>query len=358
MLGLTQFQVALMVDTNQSTIARIEQSAIEPSPELVEQIAARLGFDVQFFYQPPGPEFPYGSLLYRRRASLKAVDQARLHQMAWAAFTLYENMAKQLRRVPPLRLPNLFGEPPEVAAQLTRDALGCEPDSPIDRLLFKIEGCGVCVFAVPDNVEDYEAFMLWADHRKPVVVVNTGKPGDRIRFTTAHEIGHAVMHHSLQGSTSNAEDEADRFASELLLPADAMLQAIVPPVTLSSLADLKIQWGVSIQALRTRARDLGIITEHQYKYLVIQQSRLWGNKQEPDNLAIAPERPRALRKMAEELYGNPINYQKLARQTHIPLLMVKRILQEHASKDDLSRSWRKPSGGTVVSIDRKRSQVG
>ena len=344
-----------MVDLSQSTIARIEQNALEPSPEHVERIAAHLGFDVAFFYQPPGPDFPYGSLLYRKRSAMKSADQSRLHQTAWAAFIMHEHMAKQLKRVPPLRLPALAGEPPELAAQLTRDALGCEPDTPIDRLLFKLEACGVCVFALPDNVEDYDAFMLWAaGQHKPVIVVNTDKPGDRIRWTTAHEAGHAVMHHSLRGSTEDVEKEADIFASELLMPAEAMRQALAYPVTLSSLADLKLQWGVSMQALKVRARDLGIISPHQYKHLVVQQSKLWGVKQEPENLAIPPERPRALRKMAEELYGNPINYQKLARETHLPIMTVKSIIQEHASKEDLSRSWRKPTQGQVVSIGDKR----
>lgn len=356
-LGLTQANVADLVGVQQSTIARIEQNVIEPSDALVEGIAFRLGFDKEFFYQPPGPEFPFGSLLYRKRSALKSADQSRLHQMAWAAFILYDHMAKRLKRLPTLRLPTLNDEPPEIAAQLTRDALGCEPDTPIDRLLFKLEQCGLCIFAVPDNVEDYDAFALWADKRKPVIVVNTDKPGDRIRWTTAHEAGHLVMHHSLQGGTDDAEKEADHFASALLMPAEAMEQAITRPVTLSSLAELKLRWGVSIQALLRRARDLVIITEHQYKHLVVQQSRLWGRKQEPENLAIKPERPRALRKMAEELYGNPINYQKLAREVYLPTMLVKRIVQEHATKEDLARSWRQPSQGQVVNLRTKRELV-
>jgi hypothetical protein len=128
------------------------------------------------------------------------------------------------------------------------------------------------------------------------------------------------------------EKEANDLASELLLPEDTMREVLVKPVTLSSLAELKPRWGVSVKALIERAYQLKVITLEQRKYLYKQIQLQW-NGQEPLNLSIEPERPRALRKMAEVLYGTKtgsISYAKLARDTAMPVSLVTEILDVHA----------------------------
>ena len=53
----------------------------------------------------------------------------------------------------------------------------------------------------------------------PVVVVGRGWPGDRQRFTLAHELGHLVLHGRL-ASDVDEEAAANRFAGAFLAPAD------------------------------------------------------------------------------------------------------------------------------------------
>src|SRR2546428_12825632 len=107
-----------------------------------------------------------------------------------------------------------------------------------------------------------DAFSTWAggDGSTPVIVVTATTEGDRRRFSVAHELGHLVLHQVPQGSPHGLERQADMFAEEFLLPAAAMREALVPPVTLTTLADLKGHWGVSLQALIRRARTLERIT--------------------------------------------------------------------------------------------------
>jgi Zn-dependent peptidase ImmA (M78 family) len=195
----------------------------------------------------------------------------------------------------------------------------------------RLEKAGVVVLSIPLDIHGHDAFSLWSD-RRAVIVLSHGKLGDRQRFTTAHEVGHLVQHYILWGSHDEVEKEANDFASELLMPEEAMREVLVKPVTLSSLAELKPRWGVSVKALIERAYQLKIITLEQRKYLH-KQIRLQWDGREPHNLDIEPERPRALRQMAEVLYGTKsgaISYAKLARDTAMPVSLVAEILDVHS----------------------------
>jgi Zn-dependent peptidase ImmA (M78 family) len=163
------------------------------------------------------------------------------------------------------------------------------------------------------------------------------------------------MHYTFPDGLKKVEDEADLFAAEFLIPEETMRREIVPPVTLTSLAELKPRWGISIAALIMRAQELEIITERQARYLFMQMRELGWDKQEPENLNINPEKPRAFKRMAEVLHGIPVNLQKVAAYNLSPTNLVKEIMAAHADKPDLPKATKKAdqSRGKVVSIRSK-----
>jgi Zn-dependent peptidase ImmA (M78 family) len=179
------------------------------------------------------------------------------------------------------------------------------------------------------------AYSLWADTepRKPVIIVSAGKPGDRLRWNVAHELGHLVMHRKLDGTIVQREDQADMFASELLMPEVAMREELCPPLTLTRFAELKAKWGVSIQAFVNCAYQLDIINERQRKYSFMQLSTLGWRKDEP--VAIPLERPRLRRKMAESVFGVPVDYNRVAQLVAAPARMVQEILEQHSTREQL-----------------------
>lgn len=117
----------------------------------------------------------------------------------------------------------------------------------------------------------------------------TGVPGDRQRFTVAHEIGHLGLHTGLPApetaeQTRLLERQAHRFASAFLAPADALMEdweSRGGRVTLSTLAELKATWGVAIKALVVRFQQLGVISGDQATSLYKQISKRGWNKAEP-----------------------------------------------------------------------------
>ncbi len=92
----------------------------------------------------------------------------------------------------------------------------------------------------------------------PVLVVNNNDWGERQRLTMAHELGHLVLD---VAPSVDDEKAAYRFAGAFLMPADALWDAIGKHRTSigwGELFALKRLFGVSVQALTYRCKDLGI----------------------------------------------------------------------------------------------------
>jgi Zn-dependent peptidase ImmA (M78 family)/transcriptional regulator with XRE-family HTH domain len=360
--GLTQAELAERIDYSQATIAHLERNSrqllFHPSESIIEAIAFQTGFPVPFFYQESGPEFPLGSLLFRsRRSLLKREEKYRVHQLGRLVYEIAGKMAKHVTTIE-VRIPRVGNEGPATAARVTRAKLGLSPDTPVRNLLHLLEKSGAFVFALPYSIDEHDSYSVWADGQpnRPVIIISEGKPGDRQRYSLAHELGHLVMHGSFPEGLKKVEDEADQFAGEFLMPEDAMRREIVPPVTLTSLAELKPRWGVSIAALIVRAGELEIISDRQSRYLFMQMRDRGWDKQEPENLHIKAEKPRAFKRMAELLHGTPISYQKVAAYNFSPAPLIKEILDAHADKPNTSKATKKEetTGSKVIPIRSKK----
>src|ERR1017187_2316262 len=235
--GLTQSELAQRIGIAQSAIAQIESGQFMPSPPIQQAIALHTGFDLPFLRKPEPPaEFPVGSILYRAKAGVSASDKARAHRLAQVLFEFASFLKTKLRPIPAL-LPRLNDEDPVEAARLTRSALGLSPDTPIQNLMSVIERAGVLVLRLPLEIDGLDGFSGWVgkNHETPVICLARKTTGYRLRYTLAEELGHLVIHAPLRGSADSAEEEVKLFTSEFVLPAEAMLREMLPPVTLASL---------------------------------------------------------------------------------------------------------------------------
>ena len=294
-------------------------------------------FPASFFRLPSAPEFPLGSLLFRRRDSLASDERDQLRQVARLAYEIFDQMASRFKAID-ARIPRLSGEYPREAAGLARAAMGLSPDTPITNLINRLERNGVFVLLLPLTGKRADGFSVWADTdpRRPVIVLTGGWPGDRQRFSVAHELGHLVLHQTPNGTPSGMDAEAEEFASEFLLPSEALRQDLSgSAVTLTLLAQLKSKWGASMQAIARQAQALGIITEGQRKYIEKQMGLRGWIREEP--VKLDPEKPRLFRKMAESIYGIPTDSLRVAALASAPPKLIDEILDAHASRTGLVR---------------------
>jgi Zn-dependent peptidase ImmA (M78 family)/DNA-binding XRE family transcriptional regulator len=347
MLGLTQEELALQLSVNQSTIAYIEGGYLQPSQELLDSICQVTSFPPRFFEQTEVTEFPYGSLLYRSRASVDAGEKTRANRYGQFMFEIVEKLSRNLRyrhftlskgRIDPV-----------MAARVVRSSLGYMFDSPIDDLIYELEQNGVFIFKSPEIFPKIDAFSAWAgfDNKKPVIVLTGDSPADRLRFSVAHELGHLVLHSTLFGDIQEFEREADLFASELLVPEETMSRIVIEPFTLAKAIRIKMEWKVSVQAVVKRAYDLQLITQGTYKSLFVQMSQ---QKRKLQTMlgTERSEQPRSLRAMAEVLYGKKIDYKRFSSDTNFPVHFLKRLIEAQASQEAYTRQGLEEAEGRIL----------
>ena len=169
--------------------------------------------------------------------------------------------------------------------------LGLEP---IPNLVELLEERGIKVLSINLNNIDGLTAQVRRQGRSvaSVIVLNRGDWGERQRFTAAHELGHIVLDIS-----PKVDDEiaANRFAGAFLMPA-ATLRAEIgkhrKSMGWSELFDLKRLFGVSVQALTYRCRDLGIFGNALFRLLFREFSRRgWCSPPYKEPLAMSGEQP-------------------------------------------------------------------
>lgn len=176
-----------------------------------------------------------------------------------------------------------------------RTAAGIEPEAVIPNVIRAAERLGCVVLPLDGELGRHWGMSLTVDGIPVIRVTRPSHnsefdiPGDRQRFTVAHELGHLVLHSgSAQPATpseaSRMEREANRFAAAFLVPGDAALEDLDANggrVTLTTLAKLKQKWGYAIKAFVFRFRELGVIDDGQARSLYKQISARRWNKDEP-----------------------------------------------------------------------------
>ena len=235
MAALTQSELARRVDVSQAMIAHIENGLKQPSVELAEAIARETGVAMDFLQRPSGPNLGEGTLLFRARSGVSAKQLTQARRMAECVLEMYGGMAAEFD-LPPVTLHPVQGTPASAAAA-AREMLRLAPGQPIAHLVRSFEKAGGIVITVP-ALPGREAFAVWANDR-PIVGIVPTSAGDRLRLGVAHEIGHLLMH---VGPTSRrqAEQDAYKFAAELLMPEAPMRYEMGLRLDLERLARLKL----------------------------------------------------------------------------------------------------------------------
>ncbi|MFA1548810.1 ImmA/IrrE family metallo-endopeptidase [Actinomadura chokoriensis] len=310
LFGLSQGQLAQAAGVGQSRISQIENGVLEASNDILDAIAASTGSPRSFFEVMP-PDVPLGTLRFRKYASARKTEFKRVKALFDEAYRISNQLLVDAGYGGP-DIPMLKGEVSdreiEELAMQVREALQIGGTSPIRHLTRACERAGIAVvpLTLPGDedeahVVDHFGISYWPAFDEPAVIgYFTGGPGDRQRFTLAHELGHLVLH-SRRRNAADPENEAHRFAGALLVPHERAIEMFSKPVTLRQLAQMKANWGISIQALIMRGSHLGLIDEHRKTSLFRQLSARGWRKSEP--VAVRPEEPILIRKLLWSQHG-------------------------------------------------------
>jgi Zn-dependent peptidase ImmA (M78 family) len=178
---------------------------------------------------------------------------------------------------------------PQRAAQVLR-GYWLIPRGPIDNLTEVVERAGAIVVQINFETHLLDALSFKLPGMPPLIFMNSSVPGDRYRFTLAHELAHLILHNHPAGD-EEMETEADEFAAEFLMPAKEVRPYIAGP-SLGRLGRAKAYWKVSIKALIVQAHRLKLITPSQYTGLNVNYSKAGYSRGEP--FPIPVEKPSVL----------------------------------------------------------------
>ncbi|WP_421695401.1 helix-turn-helix domain-containing protein [Aestuariivirga sp.] len=304
--GITQNELAARASVTQALISKIENGiTTDPTPETVAAIAGALNLPQSYFYSD---ERPHGlpAFHYRKRAKLgkKALDRIeadinlrRIH----ISRLLRSFEFSPERSIPVVDLERMQWTP-AMAAQHLRQ-LWLMPRGPVDHLTYMLEQAGAIVVHVDFDTAMLDALSFRLPGLPPLVFMNKNVPGERYRFTLAHELAHLVLHNQPE-TDETMEEQADEFASEFLLPAKEVRPYLSYP-SISKLARIKPYWKVSIKALIVRCMKLKMITPNQYTGLNVNYSKSGYSRGEPYPVEI--ERPSVL-SQAVQYHLNQLAY--------------------------------------------------
>ena len=336
--GLSLRGLAAAIDhmVTPQAIGKYERNETMPGSGVLIALADALHTSVDYLLGDP--DLVLEALEFRKNAFTTKRDEARVEA------TVLAHLERYLAIEEILRLPSAhWDEPRDAPYPVLRDPIEADRAAdalrhhwglghePIPNLVELLEERGVKVFAVPLGSVGGLAAKAGRPGLSPVpfVVVNAEDWGERQRFTISHELGHIVLAVSPK---LNTERVAHRFAGAFLMPAEALWLEVGKhrsAIALGELLALKRVFGVSIQALTRRCRDLGIINVTTHRTLFHEYDRLgWRSPPYKEYGAMSGEKPNrfgrlCLRALAEGAIGES----KAAELLDIPVIEVEEYMR-------------------------------
>lgn len=295
--GFSQEELTEKLNISQGKLSKFENGIQGISDEILQRLSIVLNYPVSFFYQRDNI---YNLSLYHYRKKLKAPkkDQDKVEAILNITRFNIERLLKSIE-VPASNIPNfnigLDGSSEDCAKYLRE--FWRIPKGRVDNLTKLAEDNGIIIISIDFESEDFDGLSIRTEENQPLIFINKTKPGDRQRFTLAHEIFHQVCHIGKPiPPERDPEDEAHRSASEFLMPEREIGPQLIK-LNVEKLGELKLYWKVSMASIIYRAKSLNLLTEDQYKYLWMKMSPY--RKVEPQPYSIPIEQSMLLREMVD-----------------------------------------------------------
>ncbi|MCI1279949.1 MAG: XRE family transcriptional regulator [Nitrospira sp.] len=310
--GLSQGEAAERLGIPQVMLSRYENAIAIPSNNILERASNAYDVPTSFFEQTDtvlgAPVSVHPMWRKKQSITIKEMD-AIIAEMNIRILQL-RRMLNGVEFVPQATMPTFdaeeYGDNPERIASMVRGHWMI-PRGPLQNLTEMVERAGAIVIHSPMDGSSVSGVTMAVPGLLPIILLNSEQPSDRARFTLAHELAHLVMH---RFPNPSMEQQANTFASALLMPADDIRSAFMSGrIDLMRLAALKPEWKVSMQALLYRAQSLGFVTIKQAGYLWRQFNVHRIKLQEPPELNFPMETPGVLTRMIKlhlETFGYSI----------------------------------------------------
>lgn len=287
MAGLSLQGLADLMENriSKQAINQFEQGKSKPEVGTLQDMAKALNVSLDYFFRTTTTTFE--KLAYRKKVKLTKIEEAAIQETAKDKLERYFEVESltdtQLKFHNPIAGTFIScQEDIENAANALREKwnLGIKP---IPNVIEMLEEKGLKVIEI--NASDaFQGFSAEANDEL-VIVLNKNDDACRKRFTAVHELAHIVL--QIEKSLDE-EKTCHNFAGAFLFPKQSVIEVFSVRRKKVAFAELKQQkeyYGLSIQALLMRLRNLEIINDSTYKGLIIWMTKMGYRTKEPGKYA-------------------------------------------------------------------------
>lgn len=304
-------------DISKQALSKYEQGGPPPNSTRLLQLAKALSVKPEYFFRADAVQL--SALEFRKLARMSRKRQDQIGEQMRDHLERYVSLercfepdaAAQAVLQPPRAFAVGHVDQAEAAAEQLRQRWAIGGDA-IAHLAELLEQHGLKVALLDDHDGFDGACAATDDEQHVLIALNGSRPGERIRFTAAHELGHWVMDLPADMPEKDKEACCHRFAGAFLYPAERVRADFGSHcrsrVVAIELLNAKRRYGVSMAVALRRLKDLSLITEAGYKGMSIHfTSQGWRMAEPEPLLAEQPRRFESLvyRALAEDLISLP-----------------------------------------------------
>lgn len=293
MNGLSLQALADHIDNRvtKQALSKYEQGQMMPTGEIVNLLSEALQVRPDYFYSET--QVTFGEIEFRKLKKYPAKEKSRIMEITRDKLRRYIELEEivgidsQLDN--PLKdvsiRPDTAQQDIEKAAACLRDVWDLGSD-PIANVIELLEDHHVKVVEI-DSIVALDGFSTYINDKIAVIVLNKRKLDDcpdRKRWTALHELGHLLLEDLSTFAEKDKEKLCHYFAGALLFPEASIKEALGERRTRLSfqeLGALKQQYGISMQAIVYRAKELGIINENYFKQFFFMFRQMGYKVEEP-----------------------------------------------------------------------------
>lgn len=268
--GLSQDELVQRMNAlvSKNAISKYEKAEMMADSKVLIALAKALDVKTDYFFRPFSVDIAH--IEFRKKQKLRQRDLKSIKER------VSDTVERYLEIEQFLNIKSEFKNP--IANHLIKN--GDDVEQAVNALLKKwnwginalpnviemLEDKEIKVVEIEAPIE-FDGFSGWADNKIPIVVINKNYSMERKRLTALHELGHLLLKFSDSLEHKEIEKLCFRFAGAVLIPKETFKMELGEErsrISLPELISVKETYGMSIQAIMARARDLNVISNHTY----------------------------------------------------------------------------------------------
>lgn len=268
---------------SKQSISKYENGKMMPDSSVLIAIANALSLDPDYFFRPFLFDLDEFEVSFRKKNKVKVIETNAIKEKIRDKVERYleiENILGLENKFQSNHYSNaIISNPQDIKMQAIRlrEEWGLGKDA-INNVQAMLEIHFIKVIDV-DAPEGFDGLSGMVNDEYPIIVLNANiEQSERRRMTALHELGHLLFNKCFDPALSSKQKEelCTIFANEMLIPS-CVFSSIIgenrKDISLNELIDLQILYGISIDAMMMKAKELNIITEVRCRTYYIKKNR-------------------------------------------------------------------------------------